>query len=74
LTDNTITYIITDMAEPTQKTNLFVDPELWRALRVRALEEGTTATELLNRALAEFLGRKPLSASQRRGKARKERD
>jgi hypothetical protein len=45
------------MAEPTQKTNLFVYPTLWRALRVRALQEGTTATELLNRAIAEFLGR-----------------
>lgn len=45
------------MAEPTQKTNLFVDPALWRALRVRALEEDTTVTELLNRAIAEFLGR-----------------
>jgi hypothetical protein len=58
------------MAEPTQKTNLFVDPELWRALRVRALEEGTTATELLNRAIAEFLGRKPSRAARRHGKTR----
>jgi hypothetical protein len=45
------------VTDATRKTNLFVDRELWRALRVRALEEGVTATELLNRALAEFLGR-----------------
>jgi len=53
------------MAEPTQKTNLFVDPELWRALRVRALQQGTTATELLNRAIAEFLGRKAAQTGRR---------
>ena len=53
------------MADATQKTNLFVDPELWRALRVRALEEGTTATELLNRAIAEFLGRKAPQTGRR---------
>jgi hypothetical protein len=60
------------MAEPTQKTNLFVDPELWRALRMRALEQGTTATELLNRAIAEFLGRKAAQAG-RRSRAKKGR-
>ena len=41
----------------TKKTNLHVDPELWRALRMRALEEGTSATNLLNRAIAEYLKR-----------------
>ena len=58
------------MAEPTQKTNLFVDPELWRALRVRALEQGTTATELLNRAIAEFLSHKAAQTG-RRSRAKK---
>jgi len=56
------------MANATQKTNLFVEPELWRALRMRALEEGTTATELLNRAIAKFLGRKKPGALRRKPK------
>jgi hypothetical protein len=44
------------------RTNLFVEPELWRALRMRALEEGTTATDLLNRAIAAYLGQKAPAA------------
>jgi hypothetical protein len=42
-----------------QRTNLFIDPALWRALRVRAIEEGTTATNLLNRIIDEYLLRHP---------------
>jgi hypothetical protein len=45
-----------DMAK--QKTNLFLDPTLWRALRMRALEENTTATDLLNRIIAAYVGQK----------------
>lgn len=41
-----------------QKTNLFLDPALWRALRMRALEEDTTATDLLNRIIAAYVGQK----------------
>jgi hypothetical protein len=52
-------------AGTTQRTNLFINADLWRALRVRALEEGTTATELLNQAIAEFLGRKAPATQKR---------
>jgi hypothetical protein len=41
----------------TKKTNLHVDPRLWRALRMRAYEEGITATTALNRAIAAYLER-----------------
>jgi hypothetical protein len=37
---------------------LHVDPQLWRVLRMRALEENTTATDLLNRAIAAYIGQK----------------
>ncbi len=58
----------------TKKTNLHVDPALWRALRVRAAEEDTTATELLNRAIAAYLGRKvPAEQSPKRAAAQKRR-
>jgi hypothetical protein len=49
-----------------RRTNLFIDGELWRRLRVRAAEESTTATALLSQAVAEFLERKPSTA--KRGK------
>lgn len=41
----------------TAKTNLHVDPELWHALRFRAFEERITATEALNRAIAEYVAK-----------------
>lgn len=44
------------------RTNLFIDPSLWRALRMRALEEDTTATDLLNRIIAAYLGQKAPAA------------
>jgi hypothetical protein len=56
-------------ASTTQRTNLFINADLWRALRVRALEEGTTATELLNQAIAEFLGRKAPATQKRKRRA-----
>ncbi len=58
-----------------QKTNLFIDPVLWGELRVRAIREHVTATELLNRAIAEFLGRareaeeQPAARKTRKGRA-----
>lgn len=39
----------------TKKTNLHVDPNLWMALRVRALQDGVSATEALNRAIAAYV-------------------
>jgi len=50
---------------PTKKTNLHIDPNLWRALRVRAIEEGVTATALLNRIIAEYLT--PLGKGKSKG-------
>jgi hypothetical protein len=51
------------MDTSTRRVNLFINPELWRALRMRALEEDTTATDLLNRIIAAYLGQK-LQAAQ----------
>lgn len=54
----------------TRKTNLHVDPELWKALRMRALEEGTSATDLLNRIIAAYVGQPaPKKPSTRKGRA-----
>jgi len=39
----------------TMRTNLFIEPDLWRALRMQALEEGTTATDLLNHIIAMYV-------------------
>jgi hypothetical protein len=52
------------------RTNLFIDPELWRALRIRALEEGTTATDLLNRIIAAYVGQKPAAPASKKQKRR----
>lgn len=51
---------------PTKKTNLHIDPDLWRGLRVRAIEEGVTATSLLNRIIAEYL-KKPQGKTAKKG-------
>ena len=50
------------MDTETRRVNLFIDPSLWRALRMRALEEDTTATNLLNRIIAAYLGQKAPAA------------
>lgn len=49
------------------RTNLFLDPALWKALRVRALEESTTATELINRLIAAYLKKPQPRSSRRKG-------
>jgi hypothetical protein len=56
-----------------QRTNLFIDPELWRALRVRALEEGMSATALLNRVIAAYLDAAPAGAAAKRRQGAKGR-
>jgi len=40
------------------RTNLFIDADLWRTFRMRALQEGVSATDLLNRIIAAYLGQK----------------
>jgi hypothetical protein len=50
------------MGTQTKRVNLFINPDLWRALRMRALEEDTTATDLLNRIIAAYLGQKAPAA------------
>jgi hypothetical protein len=65
LTETTVICIIYPMETTRQKTNLFVDPDLWRALRVRALEEGMTTTDLLNRIIAAYVGRKAPATQKR---------
>jgi hypothetical protein len=47
------------------RTNLFIDPELWKALRMRALEEDTTATDLLNRIIAAYVGQQAAAVSKK---------
>jgi hypothetical protein len=37
------------------KTSLYLNKPLWHRLRMRALEEGVPATQLLERAIEEFL-------------------
>jgi hypothetical protein len=50
----------------TTRVNLFIAPALWKALRVRAIEQGTTATALLNHLIAEYLKRPaPLGKEKR---------
>ncbi len=51
----------------TRKTNLHIAPELWRALKIRAIEEGITATEALNRAIADYL-KKPMPKAPKKGR------
>lgn len=52
----------------TTRTNLFIDPDLWRALRVRAIEDGTTATDLLNHIIAAYLAApRPKSKPAKKG-------
>jgi hypothetical protein len=65
--------IIHLMGTPTKRTNLFIEPELWRALRVRAIEEGTTATGLLNRLIAAYLGQKPAAQPPKKQTPQKRR-
>lgn len=36
------------------KVNLFVEPELWRLVKIRAAETGLTATAVLNDALRRY--------------------
>jgi hypothetical protein len=48
------------------RTNLFIDAALWRAFRMRALQESVSATDLLNRLIAEYL-KKPLPRSVKKG-------
>ena len=37
------------------KTSLQLDEATWKALRVRAIEEGTSATKLEEQAIRDFL-------------------
>ncbi len=37
------------------KTSLQLDEVTWKALRVRAIEEGTSATKLVEQAIHDFL-------------------
>ena len=36
------------------KVNLFVEPDLWRLVKIRAAETGVTATAVLNEALRRY--------------------
>jgi predicted DNA-binding ribbon-helix-helix protein len=41
--------------EGKMKTTLYLDKALWTRLRIRALEEGLTATALLEQLIADYL-------------------
>jgi hypothetical protein len=47
------------MPEQTAKTSLALPPDLWRRVRIRAVEEGRTASELVIEALTTYLTTKP---------------
>jgi hypothetical protein len=53
----------------TKRTNLFIDEDLWRGLRVRAIEEGTTATAIINKLIAGYLDT-PARTPKKRKRAR----
>lgn len=38
-----------------QKTSIALDPDLWRKVRYRALDEGATARKIVERALKAYL-------------------
>ncbi len=59
-------YIVLMDRSRTTRTNLFIDVDLWRALRMRALQEGVSATDLLNRAIADYL-KKPMPKASKKG-------
>ncbi len=53
--------------ETHHKANIFVEPDLWRAVKIRAAERGVTATAILNEALrAYFAG--PAARVRRKAK------
>ena len=42
---------------PRQKTSIAMNPQLWRQLRMRALQEGRTAFSILEELTAHYLTR-----------------
>lgn len=52
----------------TKLLGVFVEPSVYERLRVRAFEERCSVSEVVRRAVAEYLGRRP--AREVRGKAR----
>lgn len=38
------------------KTTLHLDEATWKALRIRAIEEGVSATRLVERLIRDYLG------------------
>ena len=49
------------MAEPLKQTNIRLPEELWKNWKIRAITEGITMSELLEKALARYL--EPAEAS-----------
>ena len=47
------------------KVNLFVEPDLWRLVKIRAAETGVTATAVLNDALRRYFKEPPERAGKR---------
>ena len=50
------------------KVNLFVDPELWRLVKIRAAQNSITATAVLNDALRRYFDAPTERAGKRSGK------
>ncbi len=53
--------------ETHHKANVFVEPELWRAVKIRAAERGVTATAILNEALRMYF-EAPAERARRKAK------
>jgi plasmid stability protein len=50
-----------------------VDDDLWRELKQRAVQSGTSVGELLNRILSDWLGRQDTAPADARERARRGR-
>jgi hypothetical protein len=50
--------------EPMKKTSLQLPPALWRAAKVRALDEGTDLRTVIIRALEAYLRTEPRGGSR----------
>jgi plasmid stability protein len=55
---------MTTTAVPKRKTSLALPDGLWKRFRIRALEEGRDAQDIVTELLVRYLA-KPLSASKR---------
>jgi hypothetical protein len=49
---------MTDKGDRRAKTTLYMDPALYKALRIAAIEDGTPVTRLIEQIVREYLERR----------------